>query len=200
MTSATRWCGWRARSIGTFSIGVFPARARRAATAADAADSRAVAPEAQAQPVGRGAVRAGWRTPLPILLRRIELLPPAAVRPFLVDALAAAAGRGTAFGADPGKPGGGAQDRGAGEEGPRTGGGRYDGAAQGDRASDRCPAVPSGLGEAGRSGAARGRADAPELSPPGQTRGADGRALPPTRTTSSGRGARANSCAPDWAG
>jgi hypothetical protein len=57
----------------------------------------AVHPEAHARCVGRGVVRALAGEPvLPVLLRRIELLPLAAVRPLIDDALAPAAGRGGA--------------------------------------------------------------------------------------------------------
>src|SRR6266581_7053064 len=66
-----------------------------AAAAADPAGGRAVHLKAHARFVGRGAVRALAGEPvLPILLRRIELLPPFAVRPLLADALAPAPGRG----------------------------------------------------------------------------------------------------------
>src|ERR1700740_3273006 len=59
---------------------------------ADAAGSGPLHPEAHAQFVGRGAVRALAReTLLPNLLRRAELLPQAAVRPLVADALAPAA-------------------------------------------------------------------------------------------------------------
>ncbi|MBP1293687.1 hypothetical protein M2222_008931 [Bradyrhizobium elkanii] len=47
---------------------------------------------------------------LSILLRRVELLPPAAVRSIVDDALAPAARRGAARRADPGKSVGGTQD------------------------------------------------------------------------------------------
>src|SRR6185312_14995039 len=58
-----------------------------------------------------GAVRPLDREPLlPIFLRRIELLPSAAVRSIVDDTLAPAAWRGTARRADPGKSVGGAQD------------------------------------------------------------------------------------------
>jgi len=51
-----------------------------AAAAADPAGGGSVHPEAHARFVGRGAVRALAGEPvLPVLLRRIELLPPAAV-------------------------------------------------------------------------------------------------------------------------
>src|SRR6266849_2158999 len=87
-----------------------------AAAAADPAGGRAVHFEAHARFVGRGAVRALAGEPvLPILLRRIELLPRAAVRPLLADALASAVGRGGAGRASPGEPVGGAQDRRAGD-------------------------------------------------------------------------------------
>src|SRR5271169_6785633 len=66
--------------------------------------------EAHAQPVGRGAVRAlGGEPVLPVLLRRAELLPQAAVRPVVADALAPAAGGGATGGTGPGEPVGGAQ-------------------------------------------------------------------------------------------
>src|SRR4030095_13159996 len=65
--------------------------------AADTAGGRADDPQAHAQPVGRGAVRALAGEPvLPVLLRRRGVLPPAAVRPHVADALAAAARRGAA--------------------------------------------------------------------------------------------------------
>jgi hypothetical protein len=149
--------------------------------------------------VGRGAVRTlAGESVLPVLLRRIELLPPAAVRPLVADALEAAARRGRARGADPGEPGGSAQEQGAGEPRSRTDGGRHDGAAQGDRPPDRCAAVPPGLGEAGRFGAWRaatvcryGRTIAGW--PSGHRSWSDATA---TRINSGGRGANSNSCAP----
>src|SRR5262249_56714388 len=105
-----------------------------------------------------GAVRALAGEPVsPILLRRAELLPQTAVRPLVTDALAPAAGRGAADGADPGEPVGGAQDRGAGNPRSRTGGGRHHGTAQGDRASDRCAVVPSRPGKTGRTRTAPSR-------------------------------------------
>jgi hypothetical protein len=111
---------------------------------ADPAGGGAVDREAQAQPVGRSAVRALAGEPLlPILLRRAELLPPAAVRPLVTDTLAAAAGRGAAGGIDPGEPVGGAPDRCAGKRPVRDHGGRHHGAAESDRAPNRCTAVPS---------------------------------------------------------
>src|SRR5215472_7188432 len=83
---------------------------------ADPAGGGAVHPQTHAQSVGRGAVRALAGEPvLPILLWRAELLPQTAVPPLVTDALAPAARRGAAGGADPGEPVGGAQDRGAGD-------------------------------------------------------------------------------------
>ena len=53
---------------------------------ADAAGGRAVHPQAHAQPVGPGFVRALAGEPvLPVLLWRIELLPRAAVRALVID-------------------------------------------------------------------------------------------------------------------
>jgi hypothetical protein len=73
-------------------------------------------PARPADPAGGGAVHSNTCTTcrvlcarwlenplLPILLRRAELLPQAAVRPFVTDALAPAAGRGAAGGVDPGE-------------------------------------------------------------------------------------------------
>ena len=78
-TWGTRWCGWRRRSTGSFSMTALASVcANRSGSAwlADAAGRRPVHPEAHAQPLGRGAVRALDREPLlPILLRRVELLP-----------------------------------------------------------------------------------------------------------------------------
>ena len=108
-------------------------------------------------------------------------------------------GRGRAGGLNPGEPVGGAQDRGAGDTGPRAGGGRHDSAAQSDRPPDRRRTVSSGFGKAGRAGAPPRRAVAPELWPSGQARGDHGRATA-TRISSSGRGAPSNFCASDWAG
>src|SRR5262249_8465855 len=99
---------------GVFSIGVLPVVYVRSGSArsADPAGGGAVHPEAHAQPVGRGAVRAlAGETLLPVLLRRAELLPRIAVQPFVSDALAPTAGRGPAGGADPRKPRGGIQNR-----------------------------------------------------------------------------------------
>ena len=161
------------------------------AAAADPVGSGAVDPEAHARPVGRGAVRALAGEPvLPVLLRRIELLPPAAVRPLVADALAPAAGRGGAGGAAPGEPVGGAQDRGAGDPRSRAGGGRHHGPAEGDRPSDRRAAVPPGAGEAGRSRTSAtmcrcGRAIAGWPSAPRSWSDAT-----PTRTSSSAPGGR----------
>ena len=98
------------------------------------------------------ALRARWlENPYyQLLLRRVELLPQAAVRPLVADALAAAAGRGATGGADPGKPIGGAQDGCDRDTGPGAGR-RVDTTVQpkADRPSDRCPAHASGPGEAG---------------------------------------------------
>src|ERR1700680_2543062 len=67
----------------------------RPAGPADAAGGRPLHPEADAQPLRRGAVRAVDREPvLSVLLRRAELLPPAAVRSLLNNPLAPASGRG----------------------------------------------------------------------------------------------------------
>src|SRR6266568_4018062 len=93
-----------------------PAPYCRPAAAADPAGGRAVDPEAHARFVGRGVVRALAGEPvLPVLLRRIELLPPTTVRPLVADTLAPAAGRGALGRVAPGEPVGGAQDRGAGD-------------------------------------------------------------------------------------
>ena len=103
-----------ARSTGGFSMTALVRCARpvRGSRPADATGRRPVHPEAHAQSLGRGAVRALAGEPLlPVLLRRVELLPPAAVRSLIDDALAPAAGRGAARRAAPGKPVGGAQDR-----------------------------------------------------------------------------------------
>jgi hypothetical protein len=89
---------------------------RRPARPTDAAGRRSVHLEAHARCVGRGAARAlGGEPVLPVLVRRIEFLPPAVVRPFVAEALASAAGRGAVRGAAPRELVGGAQDRGAGD-------------------------------------------------------------------------------------
>ncbi len=137
---------------------------------------------------------------LPVLLRRIELLPPAAVRPLVVDALAPAPGRRAARGSGPGEPVGGAQDRGAGDARPRAGGGRHHGAAKGDRPSDRRAAVPSRVGEAGRARQTQRRAVAPELPARGQARGDHGRALHPRAPVQAGAARAQVPAHPAWAG
>src|SRR3546814_5449901 len=77
----------------------------RPAAAADPPGGGALHPEAHAQPVRRGAVRALDREPvLPVLLRRGRVPPRAAVRPLVADPLAPAPGRGAPGGALAGEP------------------------------------------------------------------------------------------------
>ena len=139
---------------------------RRPAAVADAADGGARHSQTHLQPQRRGGVREVGREPLlPILLRRVELLPPAAVRSIIDDALAPAARRGAARRADPGKSVGGAQDWRHRSQGPGASGGRYHGAAKGRCASDRRAADASGHHQARRvrqSSAIR-RAHLPDL-------------------------------------
>src|SRR2546423_10962543 len=78
-----------------------------------------------------------------------------------------------------GEPIGGAQDRGFGDSGSRTRGGRHDGSTKGDRTSDRCPVMPPRAGEAGRSRRTQRSAVAAELSPGGQARGDHDRSVQP---------------------
>ncbi len=80
----------------------------RAAAPADAACRRPVHPEAYAQ-FGSGACARWIENPYYNILRRVELLPPAAVRSIVDHALAPAARRGAARRADPGESVGGAQ-------------------------------------------------------------------------------------------
>ena len=82
-------------------------------------------------------------------------------------------------GAVPGEPVGRAQNGSAGDEGPGAGRGRHDGAAEGDRASDRRAAHPPGDREARRLRQAPRRRAAAELSAGRQARGDHGRALYP---------------------
>jgi hypothetical protein len=175
--------------------------ARGPATTADAAGGRVVHSQAHAQPFGRGAVRSLAGEPvLPVLLRRIELLPSACRSTVVVDPLAPALGRRAARGSGSGEPVGGAQDRGAGGARPRAGGGRHHGAAK-----SRRPTRPTrGLGhrafeklvELAKRNVCR-CARATGAWPSGRRSWSD---ATPTRTSSSGRGARSNSCAPGWGG
>ena len=71
------------------------------------------------------------------------------------------------------------QDRSDRHQGSRAGRGRYDRPAEGDRASDRCPADPPGDREAGRVLPSARRRAAPELSAARQAGGDHGRALYP---------------------
>src|ERR1035437_9519278 len=76
--------------------------------AADASDGGACHPQAHAEPLRRGAVRALGREPvLPVLLRRGVLPVSAGVRPLLADALAPAHGGGKTPGPAAGEAGGG---------------------------------------------------------------------------------------------
>ncbi len=97
-------------------------------------------------------------------------LPQAALRPLLADAVAAALGRGAARGAHPGEPIGGAQDRRDRDQGSRAGRCRHDGAAEGDRASDRCAADAPGDRQTRRSRQAQRCPLTSELSAAGQAR------------------------------
>src|SRR5713226_7382392 len=65
---------------------------------ADAAGGGPFHSQAHAQPIGRGAVRAVDREPVfPVLLRRAELLPQAALRPLVADAPELVEGGGSAW-------------------------------------------------------------------------------------------------------
>src|SRR3546814_251905 len=111
---------------------------RGPAAAADAPGGGTLHPEAHAQPVRRGAVRALGREPvLPALLRRGRVPPRAAVRPLVADPLAPAPGGGTLGGTLAGGPVRGAPDRRPGDQGPGAGGGGHHGAAEGYRPPDR---------------------------------------------------------------
>ena len=121
--------------------------------AADKADGGAFDPQAHAQSVRRGPLRALGREPvLSALLRRGVLPPQAAVRPVVADALAPADGRGEARRADPGEPERGDADRRGQALGLLQGDRRHDRAAEGGGVSDRRQAHASG---ARASGAAR---------------------------------------------
>ena len=96
---------------GFYAVGLQCLRASRCgpATAADARSGRrAVHPEAACTTVGRGAVPRWLAEPLLPVLRVVKRLPPAAVRPLVTDALAAAAEEEQLVRADPGEPVGGA--------------------------------------------------------------------------------------------
>ena len=168
--------------------------ARGPATTADAAGGRVVHSQAHAQPFGRGAVRSLAGEPvLPVLLRRIELLPSACRSTVVIDPLAPALGRRAARGSGSGEPVGGVPDRGA---RPRAGGGRHRGAAKGRR-----PTRPTrGLGhrafeklvELAKRNVCR-CARATGAWPSGRRSWADATPMP---TSSGGRGANSNSCVP----
>jgi len=72
--------------------------------------------------------------------------------------------------------------------------------AKGDRPPERCPAVPSGAGKAGRSGPTPWRQAVPEVSPGGQARCHHGRPLQPCPPVQAGRAPAEISGAPGWAG
>ena len=126
----------------------------------------------------------------------LSVPPRAAVRSLLDDALAPAAGRGAPGGASTGEPVGGAQDRGAGDQGSRAGGGGHDGAAEGDRPSDRCAADAPGIEKLVALAKRDRRAAAAELSPGGQARRDHGRALHPRAPVQARPARNSSSCAP----
>ena len=118
--------------------------------AADKAHGGAFDPQAHAQSVRRGSLRALGREPVfPALLRRGVLRPQAAVRPVVADALAPADGRGEARGADPGEPERGDADGRGQALGLLQGHRRHDRAAEGGGVSDRRQADASGARAAG---------------------------------------------------
>ena len=169
---------------GAFQLGV--PRRPGATAVGDTADGGASDPQAHARPFGRGAVCTLAGEPLlPVLLRRGEFPTQAALRSLLADALAPAARRDAAFGADPGEPFGGAQDRRACHQGPGARRSGHHGAAQGCRLPDRCPAAAQGDRDARpRSQEAR-RAAAPVLCSGRQAGRAHGRPLRPCQAVQS---------------
>src|SRR5918912_1013052 len=98
-------------------------------------------PQAHLQPLGRTTLRTMAGEPLfPALLRRGVLLPPAALRALLDDALAPENGRGTPDGAAAGELGRG-HPHGCGQAGGLSpGGGGHHGPGEGGRVPDRCQA------------------------------------------------------------
>src|SRR5262245_10866985 len=99
-----------------------------------------------------------------ILLRRGVFPTRVGVRPFVVDALAPADGRGEASGATAGEPSGGDPD--GCDEAVRSCPccDRYDGAAEGGDVPDRCQAAQPGARAAGSTGEETRREPAPILS------------------------------------
>src|SRR5262249_39052952 len=120
------------------------------AAGADAADGGAIGPPTHLRTFPRGFFRSpGGETLLPRLLRRGGFSTRGGVRPFVVDALAPADGRGEASGAAAGEPSGGDPD--GCDEAVRSCPccDRYDGAAEGGDVPDRCQAAQPGARAAG---------------------------------------------------
>lgn len=105
----------------------------------------------------------GRESLLPIFLRRGVFPAQAAVRPVILDPLAAADGRGAAEGADPGKPERGHPDGSGQAERLFQAHRRHDGAAQECDVPDRRPAAASRPRTAGPAGEGAGRDAAPVL-------------------------------------
>src|SRR5262249_60443735 len=149
---------------------------------ADAADGGASDPQAHLRPFRRGLVRSlGGEPVLPVLLRRGVFPTRVGVRPFVVDALAPADGRGEASGATAGEPSGGDPD--GCDEAVRSWPccDRYDGAAEGGDVPDRCQAAQPGARAAGSTGEETRREPARILSAGGERR--PQRAPPPPPCT-----------------
>src|SRR5262249_19130495 len=135
------------------------------AAVADAADGGGGDPPTHFPPFRRGFVRfLGGGPLLSVLLRRGVFPTRVGVRPFVVDALAPADGRGEASGATAGEPSGGDPD--GCDEAVRSCPccDRYDGAAEGGGVPDRCQAAQPGARAAGATDEEARSEPAPILS------------------------------------
>ena len=157
-----------ALSRGAVRRGLF--RQGRTPAAADAADVGAYDPQAHAQSLRRGSLRALDREPvLSAVLRRGVLPASADLRSLVADALAPTDGRGTPCRADPGEPVGRHAHRRGQARRLFQGDRRHDRSTQGCRLSDRRQADASGARAAGQAGPEDRRRPAPVLRAGGET-------------------------------